>query len=204
MLNLSSCFWRNRLRKTINKSTVYMGNLRHLLYHSIGWSVRDGKNKLFLTIGIFRPFHIVYFSTKLSNIWRCHAERNWKFRVFWDISLILSICLKNNSTKLNLILADSHGESWISRELVDNATAGRDHGLNTFYVGHNLLHWSQLGMILSCKTRALFPSSFTVTWCKSVRLLQNWDSYQTKQLVLRRNICFQRSFNDCLVTTKRQ
>ena len=50
--------------------------------------------------------------------------------------------LKNNGTMYMLILDDSCEEICNSEAFVDIATASRQRGLSTFYIGHNLFHQS--------------------------------------------------------------
>ena len=52
---------------------------------------------------------------------------------------------KNNATKYLLIFDDSCGEICKSKAFVDIAIAGRQRGLSTIYIKHNLFHQSKLG-----------------------------------------------------------
>ena len=52
---------------------------------------------------------------------------------------------KNNATKYLLIFDDSCEEFCNSKAFVDIATAGRQQGLSTIYIKHNLFHQSKLG-----------------------------------------------------------
>ena len=53
--------------------------------------------------------------------------------------------LKNNGTIYLLIFDDSCEEICNSKAIVDIANAGRQRGLSTIYIRHNLFHQSQLG-----------------------------------------------------------
>ena len=53
--------------------------------------------------------------------------------------------LKNNGTKYLLIFDDFCEEICNSKAFVDIATAGRNGGLSTIYIKHNLFHQSKLG-----------------------------------------------------------
>ena len=53
--------------------------------------------------------------------------------------------LENNRTKCLLIFDDSCEENCNSKAFVDIATAGRNRGLSTIYIKHNLFHQSKLG-----------------------------------------------------------
>ena len=53
--------------------------------------------------------------------------------------------LKNNGTKYLLIFDDSCEQICNSKAFVDIATAGRNRGLSTIYIKHNLFHQSKLG-----------------------------------------------------------
>ena len=53
--------------------------------------------------------------------------------------------LKNNGTKHLLIFDDSCGEICNSKAFVDIVTSGRQRGLSTIYIKHNLFHQSKLG-----------------------------------------------------------
>ena len=53
--------------------------------------------------------------------------------------------LKNNSTKYLLTFEVSCEEICNSKAFVDIATAGRNRGLSTIYIKHNLFHQSKLG-----------------------------------------------------------
>ena len=68
--------------------------------------------------------------------------------------------LKNNGTKYLLIFDDSCEEICNSKAFVDIATAGRNRGLNTIYIKHNLFHQSKLGKDVELQNApiALFES----------------------------------------------
>ena len=68
--------------------------------------------------------------------------------------------LKNNGTKYLVISDDSCEKICKSKAFVDNATFGRQRGLSTIYIKHNLFHQSKLGRNVELQnTRiVLFPS----------------------------------------------
>ena len=70
--------------------------------------------------------------------------------------------LKNNGTKYFLIFDDSCEEICNSKAFVDIATAGRNRGLSTTYIKHNLFHPSKLGRDVDYETLTLFSSSLPV------------------------------------------
>ena len=61
------------------------------------------------------------------------------------VNFELNDSLKNNGTKYLLIFEDSCEEICISKAFADIATAGRNRGLSTIYIKHNLFHQSKLG-----------------------------------------------------------
>ena len=75
-----------------------------------------------------------------------------------NLELIDSI--KNNGTKYLLIFDDSCEEVCSSKEFVKIATAGRNRGLSTIYIKHNLFHKSTFGRDIELQTThlALFKS----------------------------------------------
>ena len=87
--------------------------------------------------------------------------------------------LNYNGARNLLIFDDSCGEICTSKAFVDIATADRHRGLSTVYIKRNLFHQSTLGETLSSRTRILFSSSLPMMWCKSLRLVDNWDSIQS-------------------------
>ena len=69
--------------------------------------------------------------------------KNIEFVQGVDFELIQN--LANNGTKYLLIFDDSCEEVSSSKEFVKIATAGRNKGLSTVYIKHNLFHQSRLG-----------------------------------------------------------
>ena len=86
---------------------------------------------------------------------------------------------KNNGTKYSLIIDKSCGEISSSKAFVDIGTARRHFGLSILYIKHNLFYQANLGETLSSRWGTLFSSILFVVWCKSVRLVHNWDSDQS-------------------------
>ena len=87
--------------------------------------------------------------------------------------------LKNNGTKYLLLFNNSCEEICKSEAFVDIATAGRQRGLSTKYIKHNLFHQSKLGRVVELQNTyiVLFKSLRDVM--QSVRLVHNWDSDQS-------------------------
>ena len=86
--------------------------------------------------------------------------------------------LKSNGTKYLFIFENSSEEICNSKAFFVNTIAGRHRALGTFYNNHDLWHQANLGETLSSRTRILVSSILAVKWCKSTRLVQNWDSDQ--------------------------
>ena len=84
--------------------------------------------------------------------------------------------LKNNVTKYLLSFDHSCDKICNSKAFVDLATAGRHRRLSTFYIKHNLFHRSKHGRDVELQNTHIVFSSLHVIWCKSVRLVHNWDS----------------------------
>ena len=63
----------------------------------------------------------------------------------WDVNFEFRDSLKNNDAKYLLIFDDSCEEIRNSKAFVAIATAGRQRGLSTIYIEHNLFHQSKLG-----------------------------------------------------------
>ena len=99
-----------------------------------------------LKIGTFHPnFDKIYFfyqhSQPLYDVMQKEIE-NLEFVRGVIFEFIDS--LKNNGTKYLLFIDDSCEEICNSKAFVDIATSGRQRGLNTIYIKHNLSHQSKL------------------------------------------------------------
>ena len=109
-----------------------------------------GKTQLahsWIKIGTFQPkFDKIYFfyhhSQPAYDVMPKETE-NLEFVRGVNFEFIHS--LKNNGTKYLLIYDDSCEKSCISRAFFDIATAGKDRGLSTISIKHNLFHQSKLG-----------------------------------------------------------
>ena len=100
-----------------------------------------------LKIGTFQPnFDKVYwfyqYSQPFYEVMQKEIE-NLEFVQGVNFEFIDS--LRNNSTKYLLILDDSFEEICQSKTFVDFATTGRQWGLSTIYIKHNLFDQSKLG-----------------------------------------------------------
>ena len=98
-----------------------------------------------LKIGTFQPkfdkiFHFYQHYQPLSGQMQKKTLSLSKQGV--DFELIEN--LPNNGTKYLLIFDDSCEENSSSKQFVKIATAGRQRGLNTIYIKHNLFHQSKL------------------------------------------------------------
>ena len=124
-----------------------------------------GKSQLiynWIEIGTFQPkFDKIYFfyqySQPLYNVMQKEIK-NLEFVQGVTFEFIDS--LRNNGTKYLLIFDDSCEEICNSKAFVDIATAGRNRGLNTIYIKHNLFHQSKLGKDVELQNApiALFES----------------------------------------------
>ena len=102
--------------------------------------------------------------------------------------------LRNNGTKYLLFSDDCSEEICNTKASVDIATSGRHRGLIAFYLKHNLFHQSKLGQDVELQNThiVLFKSPRDVLQVSTLSAQLRLGS----ELVLRRNICSQRSFND--------
>ena len=73
----------------------------------------------------------------------CNKIENFQFVLGVNFEFVDS--LKNNGTKYLLNFGDSCEEIFNAKVFVDIATAGRQRGLSTIYIKHNLFHHSKLG-----------------------------------------------------------
>ena len=108
----------------------------------------SGKSHLifeWLKIGTFQlKFDkIFYFYQHYQPLYGQMQRKNLKFIQGVDFELIENV--PNNGTKYLLIFDDSCEEISNSKQFVKVATAGRNKGLNTIYIKHNLFHQSKLG-----------------------------------------------------------
>ena len=87
--------------------------------------------------------------------------------------------LKNNGTKNPLIFDDSCQESCNSKKMLILLLLANVVGWVLFTISTTSFIKAKLGETMSFRTLTLFFSSLTVMWCKSVRLVHNWDSEQS-------------------------
>ena len=110
-------------------------------------SVKSQFTYNWLKTGTFQPkFDKIYFfhqhSQPLYDVMRKEKE-NLEFVQGVNFEFIDS--LKNNGTKCLLLFEGSCEEICNSKAFVDIATAGRQRGLSTIYIKHNIFHQSKLG-----------------------------------------------------------
>ena len=128
----------------------------HVLFYKksslyfIGWSFRNWKIAAYLQLAKYatlKPkFYKIYFFYQLSQPFYDVTQKeieNLEFVQGVNFEFIDS--LKNNGTKNLLIFDDSCEETCNSKVFVNIAAAGRDRGLSTIYIKHNLFHQSKLG-----------------------------------------------------------
>ena len=108
------------------------------------------KSQLFynwLKNGTFQPkFDKIYFFYQHSQTpYDVLQKENENLEFVQGVNFEIIDSLKNNGIKYLLISADSCEGICISKDIVDTATASRNHGLSTIYIKHNLFHQSKLG-----------------------------------------------------------
>ena len=113
-----------------------------------------------LKIGTFQPAfeNFLNFYQHSQHLYSQVQRKNLKFTQGVDFDLIEK--LPKNGTKYLLIFDDSCEEFSNFKQFVKIATAGRENGLNTIYIKHNLFHRSKLGrdVELQNKHTVLFKS----------------------------------------------
>ena len=118
----------------------------------------------------------VFFLEHSETLDDVMQKQNENLEFVQSVNFEFIYLFKNNGTKYLIIFDHSNEEICNWKAFVDVATAGRplDCVLNTS--GTTCSIKANQGKTLSAETRTLFLSSLSVMWCKSVRLVPNWDS----------------------------
>ena len=151
----------------------------------VGRSIRDGNVTTYLQLAqkwnlsskIRRHSLFYQHSQPLYDVLQKEIEN---LEIVQGVNFEFTDSLENNVTKYLLIFDDSCEELGPSKAFVDIATAGRHRGLSTIHFKHNLFHQSEFGRDVDLQnTRKLLFSNLPMTWSKSARLVNRWNSDQT-------------------------
>ena len=125
-----------------------------------------GKSQLiynWLKIGLFQQtFDKIYFFYQHSQpLYDDMQKEIENLQFLRGVIFEIIDSLKNNGTKYVLIFHDSCEEICSSTAFVDITTAGKNRGVSTIYIEHNLFHQSKLGRDLELQNThiVLFKSS---------------------------------------------